>query len=449
LHEVKKVYQYVKFDVVDPAVGRIRLHNGYSFTDLSAFRLDWTVLADGLPVDSGSLVSLTAPPGQDAQVALGYRLPSPQPGVEYFLNLSLKQKESARAIPAGHEVASAQFALPGYREAEAIAPATLPSLTVQQTDAAATISGRDFTARFDLRAGTLASLQFAGTELIRRGPQLNLWRAATDNDWGNNLPRRAAVWKDIGPRTIITAAKVTTLSRNAVRVRFEKQVNNTDGAPVATCVTAYTVLGSGDIIVDNSFEKASADLPELLRFGMNLELPRAFGRITWYGRGPFENYWDRNTAAHVGRYEGSVADQYVAYVRPQENGNKTDVRWVALTNDAGVGLLAVGMPHLSVSAHHNVQADFDHPQAGYVQRHEAENRHTNDVKPRDLVSLNLDYRQMGVGGNNSWGAMTIDKYRLLEPRYSYSFRLRPFRGTPTDAAGFARQRFGPSGEMPR
>lgn len=113
-----------------------------------------------------------------------------------------------------------------------------------------------------------------------------------------------------------------------------------------------------------------------MRFGMDMQLPRAFDRMTWYGRGPFENYWDRKTAADVGRYTSSVADQYVPYTRPQENGNKTDVRWVALTNDAGVGLLAVAQPHLSVSAHHNVLEDFVSPEAGYKARHETENRHT-------------------------------------------------------------------------
>jgi beta-galactosidase len=447
LHEVKKVYRYVFTEPEDLAAGRIRLRNGYSFTDLSAFRLDWKVLADGVRVDSGSVANLSGAPGQTTSVQLGYRLPEPRPGVEYVLNLSLKYKQANRLLPAGHEAVSDQFALPVRREATPIDLASLPRLALQQTDAAATVTGRDFTARFDLHAGTLASLQFAGTDLIRRGLELNLWRAATDNDWGNQLPRRAAVWKNIEPRTKLTRAQVTPLSEQAVRVRFEKTVADSAGSQVASYATSYTVLGSGDIIVENTFDKASAQLPELLRFGMNLELPRAFDRIAWYGRGPFENYWDRNTAADVGRYAGSVAEQYVAYVRPQENGNKTDVRWATLTNAGGVGLLAVGMPHLSISAHHNTIEDFDHPQAGYVARDQAVNRHINDIKPRDLVSVNLDYRQMGVGGNNSWGMQTIDKYRLLEQSYRYSFRIRPFRGNLNAAAELARQRFVlPAGE---
>lgn len=441
LIEVKKVYRYVFIEPEDLSDGRIRVRNGYSFTDLSAFRLDWTILADGMRVDSGSVTDLSGAPGEMVSVRLGYRLPEARPGIEYFLDLSLKYREANRLLPAGHEAVSDQFVLPVRRETVPIDTASLPRLTLRQTAAAASITGSGFTARFDLRAGTLASLRFGRTELIRKAPELNLWRAATDNDWGNSLPRRAAVWKNIGPRTKLTGAKVVRLSPQAVRLQFDFTVADSAGAQAASCTTVYTVLGSGDIIVENEFRKSAPGLPELPRFGMNLELPCAFDRIDWFGRGPFENYWDRNTAAHVGRYGGSVADQYVAYVRPQENGNKTDVRWVALTSSEGVGLLAVGMPHLSISAHHNTIEDFDHPQAGYVQRHEAVNRHVNDVKPRDLVSLNLDYRQMGVGGNNSWGAQTLDKYRLLEQSYRYSFRLRPFRGSADTAAELARQIF--------
>ncbi|HEX6558275.1 MAG TPA: beta-galactosidase small subunit, partial [Longimicrobiales bacterium] len=193
-------------------------------------------------------------------------------------------------------------------------------------------------------------------------------------------------------------------------------------------------------LVENTFARRPDSLPELPRMGMNLQLPREFDRMTWLGRGPHENYRDRNTSADVGLYSGSVAEQYVRYIRPQENGTKTDVRWVAFTNGEQAGLLAVGMPLLSISAHHNVLEDFESPEAGLMPRDEARNRHTTDVKPRDLVSVNLDYRQMGVGGDNSWGAQTHDKYRLLEPRYSYAFRLRPFDPSRDDVAALARQR---------
>jgi beta-galactosidase len=322
---------------------------------------------------------------------------------------------------------------------EPVAVSTLPDLALEEADGAATLAGPDFTARFDLREGTLASLEYRGIELIRRGPRLDLWRAATDNDWGNELPRRAAVWREAPARSDLVSADVTRLAEQAVRLRFDRRLHDESGGEVARVVTTYTVLGSGDIVVRNAFDKTAPDLPELPRLGMNLELPRAFDRVTWYGRGPFENYWDRKTAAYVGRYESRVGDMLERYVRPQENGQRTDVRWVAVTRDDGVGLLAVGMPVLEFSAHHNVREDFESPEAGFAPRHEAVNRHINDVRPRDLTSLDLDYRQMGVGGNNSWGQETIEKYRLLDSSYRYTFRLRAFDADETGPAELARR----------
>jgi len=441
LYEIKKAYQSVDFEPEDLTGGRFRLHNGYNFTNLEDFRLAWSIVADGEPVTAGTVGDLQAVPGADAEVALAYVLPAPDPGVEYFLNLSLRTKQAEGLVPAGHEVASEQWSLPLQRDPETIDPSDLPGLTVSRTEGMAEITGPDFTARFDLAAGTLASLRYQGEELILQGPRPNLWRAATDNDWGNELPRRAAIWRHAPDRSALLNAEVTPVSDRIARVVFQWRLDDEEGRPAATLATTYTVLGSGDIILESSLQKASEDLPEFPRFGMNLQMPRAFDQMTWYGRGPFENYWDRNSAAYVGRYQSSVADQYVPYVRPQENGNKTDVRWVALTNSDGVGLLAVGMPLLSVSAHHNLLEDFESPEAGFMDRSRAKNRHTSDVQPRNLVSLNLDYRQMGVGGNNSWGLEPLAKYRLLEPGYRYSFRLRPFRADREAPETLARQRF--------
>ena len=173
------------------------------------------------------------------------------------------------------------------------------------------------------------------------------------------------------------------------------------------------------------------DLPEIVRMGMNLQMPRSFDQINWLGRGPHESYWDRKTSAFVGLYKGSVADQYWPYLRPQENGNKTDVRWMTITDEAGNGLLFVGMPLLEVSAHHNIMEDFESMERTDGRQREGDvvvNRHVNDVKPRDLTSVNVDYKQMGVGGDDSWGARTHDQYRLTDKEYSYSFRMKVISG---------------------
>jgi beta-galactosidase len=168
---------------------------------------------------------------------------------------------------------------------------------------------------------------------------------------------------------------------------------------------------------------------------MTMTLPVEFDNMEWYGRGPHESYWDRKTGAAVGLYRGSVMEQYHPYVRPQENGNKTDTRWVALTNAQGIGLLAVGMPLLNVSAHHFTIEDFD---PGLEKRQ----RHTFHLEKQDLVTLNLDHRQMGVGGDTSWGARTHPEYTLPVRAYSYSMRLRPF-SAPDRPMELSKERFSP------
>jgi beta-galactosidase len=173
-------------------------------------------------------------------------------------------------------------------------------------------------------------------------------------------------------------------------------------------------------------------LPELPRFGMKMTLPAAFDAMTWFGRGPQESYWDRQTSAAVGLYSGSVASQYHPYVRPQEFGNKTDVRWVALTNREGVGLLAMGAPLISVRATQMPLEVCDGPRG-------AGQKHTTDVRPQDFVTLNVDWKQMGVGSDTSWGAPTHPEYTLPAQPYSYGFRLRPFSMTDASPAALYRQ----------
>jgi beta-galactosidase len=442
LWEVKKVYQYVDFDPADLKTGQVRVRNKYGFANLSEFVLRWEITADGERVAGGEAPALAVEPGQEQVVALGYTLPVAEPGREYFLNLSLSRREASGLVPAGHVVATEQLSLPLSAPAAGVVADAGVALRVERTATEAVVRGAAFSARFDLERGRLAGLEYRGTELVTRGPEPSLWRATTDNDWGNNLPRRLRVWRFAGERRQVTSAQVEQTSPGAVRVRFVQQLQDEGGRAAASWTSVYTVLGSGDILVDNHFAKVDSQLPEVPRLGMTLQLAREFDRMTWFGRGPFENYRDRNTAAFVGRYSGTVAEQYVPYIRPQENGNKTDVRWVALTNEAGVGLLAVGAPVLEVSAHHNPLEDFESPEAGYRPRHIARNRHTIDVQPRPLVSLDLDYGQLGVGGDDSWGAQTHEKYRLLEPAYRYSFRLRPFDSRQESAAELARQQFG-------
>ncbi|HKI89314.1 MAG TPA: beta-galactosidase small subunit, partial [Draconibacterium sp.] len=235
------------------------------------------------------------------------------------------------------------------------------------------------------------------------------------------------VWRKAGENREVTNVSVKKIAGNEVAITLNFNLVDEQKEPIAKYTSVYTVYGSGDIIVNNHFKMTKDNLPEIVRMGMNLVMPRKFDQMAWLGRGPWESYWDRKTSAFVGLYKGSVADQYWAYLRPQENGNKTDVRWLAITDTDGNGLFFEGMPLLSVSAHHNIMEDFEsleRTDGRQVDGVNVVNRHTTDVKPRDLTSVNVDYKQMGVGGDNSWGAWTHDQYRLTKKEYSYSFRMK-------------------------
>jgi beta-galactosidase len=412
--EVRKVYQYIKTRPIDLNEGRIRVVNGYDFTDLNRFTLQWTVTADGEPVADG-LVALNLSPHDSTTMQLSIPNIEPAPGVEYFLNLDYTLRASEPLVPAGNRVAWHQFELPIHEPGPEVNVADLPALTFNTTRAALVAEGESFRFAVDRETGVISSFQYEGTELILAGLQPNFWRAPTDNDFGNDMQRRHRVWREAGANRTVESVTGRQLGEREVQIDVAARIPAGD----ASYHTTYTVYGSGDVIVHNRFVPGDTALPELPRFGMHVTLPVEFDRIAWYGRGPHESYWDRKTGAAVGVYEGTVMEQYTPYIRPQENGNKTDVRWVALTNPEGIGLLAIGMPLLSISAHHFTIDDFDE---GLEKR----NRHTYHLEPRDLVRLNLDWKQMGVGGDTSWGARTHPEYMLPVDEYSYAFRLRPF-----------------------
>ncbi|MFC2158570.1 glycoside hydrolase family 2 TIM barrel-domain containing protein [Acidobacteriota bacterium] len=443
LWEVKKVYQYVGFGAIDLETGLLELKNKYDFKNLSDFNLVWAITSDGKTIQSGTVENLDITPHATSQVKLGYVLPEPKPGTEYFLNLSIRLKADYSLLKAGHEVAFEQFPLPLFKEAVPLSEASLPGLEYNQAENGVTITGDNFSIEFDLKKGVLSSLSYKDNDLITRGPEPNFWRAPTDNDYGNRMPGRCAVWRTAGAERRVKSAAVSQVSDSAVQVNLEFEIPGDGDSVLGQYTSVYTVYGTGDIIVDNAFVVTVDEFPEIPRFGMNLELPLEFDRVQWFGRGPHENYWDRKTSALVGLYSASVAELYFAYIRPQENGNRTDVRWIGLTNSEGIGLLAEGMPLLSISAFHNIIEDFEAPKRISRFNKDAQeiNPHITDVKPRDLVSLNLDYKQMGVAGDNSWGARPHTQYLLEGRKYSYRFRLRAFDSNSEDILSLTKLKF--------
>ncbi|MEM7431241.1 MAG: glycoside hydrolase family 2 TIM barrel-domain containing protein [Pseudomonadota bacterium] len=430
--EVKRVYQHVDFELIDPSRGEIAIFNNYDFIDLSEFELHWELIADGRPVLWDTIDDLDIGPESSGVVRMQYAIPAFRPGPEYHLNLKLIAPEARGLMPADHVYAEEQIDL------TLVADALEPSIDaddvpqVSDLESSIEVTAASTTASFDKQSGLLSSLQFEGRELLLAPLTPNLWRAPTDNDFGNYMPDWASVWAESSDRRQLNALE-TDAGDGWVSVTAFYDYLDADGARSATWAASYILYGGGAMRVLNEFSR-DPDLPPMPRVGMNVELLRELDNVDWFGRGPFENYVDRNTAANVGRYSNKVADHYVPYMRPQENGYKTDVRWLSLS-DAETGLLVLADDVISFGVHHNRLEDFVPPVKiaitsedgpGARDNEERVNIHVNDVVPRDLVALDIDYGQMGVGGDDSWGKRTLQQYTLNETTYEYGFTLVPY-----------------------
>ena len=427
LAEVKKVYQYIGFEPVDLNAGLIRIRNKYDFTDLSAFNFDWEIVSEGSILQSGKIPVAELKPGRELIVKMPFKKIQPLPGTEYFLNIKVTRTDEWNLVPEDHVYASAQFLIASGGEPALRNDMETGALQKKTEGTSLEVAGQDFKVVFNLETGRMTSFNSKGREMILKGPEPDFWRAPTDNDYGYGMDTWLGTWKKAGERAAVTKAEISQPSPGKVTVTFRYDIPGSDGVKIAGFISTYTVYATADIVVNNIFAKVSEKVPELPRMGMQMQLPEDLSNLKWYGRGPHENYSDRKTSADVGIYESTVADQYVPYIRPSENGYKTDTRWLTLTDDNGSGLLFTGNPLICFSALNNTHDDFESPGKLSQYRKDAKsaNTHTDDIKPRELVNLNIDLDQMGVGGDNSWGAMIHPQYRLMERKYEYSFRMRP------------------------
>ena len=428
--EVKKVYQYIKVKALDLHKLTFEIANQYDFINLNKFDIDWELRIDGHLIKQGALPAINLAAHQRKRYVFPEKLLPKDINGEAMLTFRFKTNSDQPLVKKGHTVGWYQFTLPGKVAKETVNVSQLASLKISQNDKAKLrIAGKGFNIRFDKKIGILDSYIYRGTELIKKGLQANFWRPPNDNDLGNGMPARCKIWKDacLVPENF----QVKTVTPQIIEVTINSKVS----AGKSAYQTTYRIYGSGDIMVQNQFTvDKSQKLPELPRFGMNLQMPKGFTNMQWYGRGPHESYWDRKTGAAIGLYKGNVWAQYHPYVRPQETGNKTDTRWVALQNKQGFGLAVFGQSVLSCSAYQFANSDLDHVSSLIY------NRHTTDVVPRNLVTLNIDYKQMGLGGDNSWGARTHKEYTLPAQDYNYSFRIRPF-GKNDDLTKLSKQVF--------
>jgi beta-galactosidase len=625
LSEVKKVYQYAEFSGVDLENGIIVLKNKYDFINLNFVDLHWYLMEEGTPLKKGIVYAPDVAPGQSMQVELPFKGFVFEPGKEYFLNLFLRTTDPSTLLPGDFTIASEQIPIIVDRTTEPFLTDNFASLKILENETFIDVSAPNFRIRFDRETGQISSYTYHEKTILQSGPRPTFWRAPTDNDFGNRMDQRCAVWKEASYDRTVEKVSVEQISRGEVLIHVHKTLADVN----ANLDNRYTIYGNGDVNVDQSFSplppkerkrnyfrpyfgstaayftkeepfylelpaieekelaaftlefqiqpeefqgknaiwehrswspgalhlefrngtlcfflygsdyvwfeydfeagksynvaltyssftkalklyiddelteekqlseavpldvnetsyiggyetedrfyfgaldnfrlwnrvlrKAELEgdepqgpglllwlnfegegrrlkdqtgkylvlltekeipMPELPRFGTRMKVPSQFDRLTWYGRGPHENYQDRNKSAYIDNYSSSVEEQYFPYIRPQENGYKTDTRWLALQDKEGQGIMVIGEPLISFSALPFEMEDLD-------QGIKTNYRHTADLVPKDFVSLHVDYKQTGVGGDDSWGARPHPQYTLNYKDYKYSYIIRPLRG---------------------
>ena len=412
MHEVKKVYQPVKFEADNLSHGRIKVTNRYDFVDLNHLDFEWFVKGNDKTISSGKMGKLDLMAGESQKLTFSLSGIIPEPGVEYFLMIRAKTNQNHPLISKGHIVAWEQFQLPISRELTTT-PLTDMPIIILNTDAGIEVHGKAFYVLFNRATGQIKQYIYNGIEIFINPIEANFWRAPNDNDLGNGMPKRTRLWKNVNDslKTEVISGEVID---GFARVVFKSSYPSIN----LNLISVYQVYGNGIINIDNKYSMADTSLPEIPRIGIKMSLPGDFDEVTWFGRGPHESYIDRKTSAAVGLYHGSVWDQTFQYVRPQETGNKTDVRWMALSNGK-IGLMVKGSPTFDGSVHQYPYEDLDYVPKG--QKHGKLN-----LQQKDQVDWLIDLKQMGVGGDNSWGARPHDQYTLSPGNYDYSFMLIPF-----------------------
>ena len=406
--EVKKVYQYLLVEPVDLNDGIFRIYNKYGFIPTDVFAFSYTLAADGTILAEGPVNVDSVAPGKQGvfTVPLSFRR---EPGVEYFLTIRAGLRQDTAWAPAGFEVAWWQFEMPGTAaEPMVVEEKTQGALEIMESEEKVSVKGAGFTVVFDKVSGKIASWRVNEEELLVSPPQPNFWRAPIDNDCGNKMPTRLGVWRDAADHGRIDRVETVSTGPGHFRFTVESELQSVG----ARYVNTYEIDGQGRLTFTAAIT-LSGNAPEIPRFGMRFHLPAAFSQVTWYGRGPHESYWDRKTGAAIGQYTRSVKEMIHPYIRPQENGNRSDVRWASFRNTEGNGLLVSGLPVFDFNAWPYSQEDLEAA------------THDCELPRRDFVAVNIDYRQMGVGGDDSWGALTHACYTLNGHEYRYQFCLRP------------------------
>lgn len=412
-HEFRKIIQNISVKDISGGKGKLLISNLFFFTDLKNVKMDWELIRNGYPVSSGSVEDLNINPRDSAEISLPLGSEILSQDGEYFLNLVFRTKADLPYAVKGFDIASEQILL--KNQTPVIPAVNVAGKPLQVTEGdIITINGKGISIKVDRSTGSIISYVFRGSEIISDPLQPCFWRVPTDNDEGGGSRGFAGRWRKAG------------LDRYNARVKT-LDIKAQDNGDVVMNVSSdlvfleertmefrgsYTFRTDGSIVFSMDINLADG-FPPLARVGMQFSMPASFDNIKWYGRGPFESYQDRKESAGVGLWSGSVADQYFPYVMHQENGNKTDVRWIEITDDAETGLKITGAPLMNV----NVQ--------NYSQEALNLAKPSKKLFRGDKTYVNIDLRQMGLGGDDSWSPRVHEEYQLKEKNYKFGFVISP------------------------
>jgi beta-galactosidase len=416
--EFKHLAQPVSVELVNAQSGIIRVRNEQDFTNLSWLRGTWELLQDGIVVKRGGLPKLDTEPGEAQDITVS--LPPVEPGCEAHLNVHFATGRATVYAERGHEVAFSQIVLP-IKPTGAKAPALskLPFVAVQETSKSLVLAALKTELRFDPQTATLCCISHAGKELLARGPLLQLWRAATDNDgiklWSGQNTKSLGRWQSLGldkPLDHQSCCFSWNANRDgSVTVALAHQAWNSTCKNNAVHTHRYTFLPDGRLAVNNNIVFTGDEMIDLPRVGVRMDLVPGYEEFRYFGRGPWENYSDRNTSARLGVYETTVSEEYVPYVMPQEHGHHTGMRWLELRSSKKV-------PVFKIQAVEPFEINVTH----YTAEDLYAAKHTTDLKPSRETIIYLDAAHRGVG-TNSCGPDTRAPYRLLKQEYNFSYEL--------------------------
>lgn len=474
--EVKYVHQNFNIEAVDVANGKFTVENRFFFTNSDNYTLRYNITENGRKVTSATL-PMNLSPQSKATISVPLKNIKPKNGNEYFLNFEVIQKKAEQLIPSGHIVAHEQFKLPLQSEKIVAKVTKAPQLKIEDTADKINVKSPKIHFTFDKKTGIVTSYKVGGTEFFKDGfgIQPNFWRAPNDNDYGARSPLREEVWKKSSKNFNVVETKAYTEKANAIiettyllkagnlyHIKYEIQPSgvvkvailfkSTEMEQADVAVSAETLLAT--FSPEAKANRAEASKLNVPRIGVRLRLPATLNQVTYFGRGPGENYVDRAVASSVGLYKTTAEAMYFPYVRPQENGHRTDTRWVALTNNRQ-GLLIVADETIGFNALRNSIEDFDSEEAKHrpyqwqnfypdevhdksieLKRRglkSAENAlprqtHSNDIIPRNFVEVSVDMKQQGVAGYNSWGDRPRGKNAIPANKdYKWGFTLVPVK----------------------